>query len=505
VKLPVIGDPRDIMDNLSDAAGSFRTPVVRLGVTGLARAGKTVFITALVHNLIHGGRLPVFEPWRSERLIGAELKPQVHDDVPTFDYRAHVRDLVDKRIWPDSTRSISEMRLTIAYESATFLGRNLGSGRLHLDIVDYPGEWLLDLSLLSKDFDTWSRETVAQAREPGRADVAAPWLAALAGFDANAREDDERAAEAARLFTAYLKACQSRGAAFSTVPPGRFLMPGDLEGSPALTFAPLDLPLDGAPPRGSLWAMMERRFESYKQLVVQPFFRNHFARLDRQIVLVDVLEALNAGPAAMADLETALADILGAFRPGRASWLASILFRRIDRILFAATKADHLHQSSHDRLEAILKRLLGRAIARAKFAGAAVEVRAIAAVRATREGTVREGGELLPCIVGTPQRGEAIDGTVYDGSEEIALFPGDLPKNPSVLFREVQASLAAAQDSNPEKPASAPDIDASLVPDLRFLKFRPPRLETTAEGATLSLPHIRLDRALDFLIGDKLR
>ena len=25
------------------------------------------------------------------------------------------------------------------------------------------------------------------------------------------------------------------------LPPGRFLMPGDLEGSPALTFAPLDI------------------------------------------------------------------------------------------------------------------------------------------------------------------------------------------------------------------------------------------------------------------------
>lgn len=31
-------------------------PTVRLGVTGLSRAGKTVFITALVHGLLRGGR-----------------------------------------------------------------------------------------------------------------------------------------------------------------------------------------------------------------------------------------------------------------------------------------------------------------------------------------------------------------------------------------------------------------------------------------------------------------
>ena len=47
------------------------------------------------------------------------------------------------------------------------------------------------------------------------------------------------------------------------------------------------------------------------------------------------------------------------------------------------------------------------------------------------------------------------------------------------------------------KPDAAPT-------DVRFVRFRPPKLERTAEGLTLSLPHIRLDRALEFLLGDKL-
>ena len=46
---------------LLDYGDSFFNPTLRLGVTGLSRAGKTVFISALVHNLIHGGRLPVFD------------------------------------------------------------------------------------------------------------------------------------------------------------------------------------------------------------------------------------------------------------------------------------------------------------------------------------------------------------------------------------------------------------------------------------------------------------
>ena len=143
-------------------------------------------------------------------------------------------------------------------------------------------------------------------------------------------------------------------------------MPGDLEGSPALTFAPIPLGEGDAIGAGSLAAMMERRYEAYKAHVVRPFFRDHFARLDRQIVLVDALSALNSGPAAMRDLETALADVMRAFRAGRSSRLASIFRPRVDRILFAATKADHLHHTSHDRLEAILRALTARAIARAE-------------------------------------------------------------------------------------------------------------------------------------------
>ena len=42
--------------------------------------------------------------------------------------------------------------------------------------------------------------------------------------------------------------------------------------------------------------MMERRYEAYKTHVVRPFFRDHFARLDRQIVLVDALARAQLGP-----------------------------------------------------------------------------------------------------------------------------------------------------------------------------------------------------------------
>ncbi|MBC7582203.1 MAG: YcjX family protein, partial [Tardiphaga sp.] len=46
--------------------------------------------------------------------------------------------------------------------------------------------------------------------------------------------------------------------------------------------------------------------------------------------------------------------------------------------------------------------------------------------------------------------------------------------------------------------------DAPDKADYRFLRFRPPRLVRNGTEEP-KLPHIRLDRALQFLIGDRLK
>jgi uncharacterized protein len=471
---------------LKDYGDHFFHPTVRLGVTGLSRAGKTVFITALIHGLTRGGRFPIFEPFATGRIARARLEPQPDDAVPRFDYENHVRTLIEERRWPNSTVDVSELRLVIDYQ------RQNGADRtLTLDIVDYPGEWLLDLPLLNKSYEQWSSESLALSRERPRVRLATQWHAHLATLNAEGREDEQAALSAARLFTEYLRACRDERFAMSLLPPGRFLMPGNLAGSPALTFAPLGLPAEGSAPDGSLWAMMRRRYEAYKDVVVRPFFRDHFSRLDRQVVLVDALAAFNAGPEALHDLEAALAGILDCFRIGRSTFLSSLFRPRIDRILFAATKADHLHHSSHDRLEAVLRRAVSRAVTRAEDTGAEIDVVALAAVRATREAQVQRGREKLPSILGTPAPGETANSETFDGRTEVATFPGDLPADPEQLFKG-ESAFRGLSSTSAEKT------------DFRFLRFRPPQLER--EGADEpALPHIRLDRALQFLIGDRLQ
>ncbi|WP_441243010.1 YcjX family protein [Tardiphaga sp. 768_D3_N2_1] len=470
---------------LLDYGDGLFNPTVRLGVTGLSRAGKTVFITALVHGLTRGGRFPVFESLATGRIAKARLAPQPDDAVPRFAYEEHLRTLIDERRWPNSTTDISELRLVIDYQRASGADRTLT-----LDIVDYPGEWLLDLPLLNKSYEEWSAESLALSRQGPRRTLAAAFHTHLATLDAKAPENEQATLIAARLFTDYLRACRDERFAMSLLPPGRFLMPGNLAGSPALTFAPLDVASDGSAPDGSLWAMMKRRYEAYKDVVVRPFFRDHFSRLDRQIVLVDALSAFNAGPEALHDLEAALAGILDCFRIGRSTILSTLFRPRVDRILFAATKADHLHHLSHDRLEDVLRRTVTKAVSRSELAGASVDVVAIAAVRATKEALVQRGRDKLPSILGTPIAGEVANGETFDGETEVATFPGDLPTDLDGLF--AGGSFRGLS------------TDAADKADYRFLRFRPPLL-TRDGGEEPALPHIRLDRALQFLIGDRLQ
>ena len=474
-----IGDWADDLiegiDRARRGVGEYFEPTLRLGVTGLSGAGKTVFITALVASLMQRQRLRLFTPEAEGRMLAAMLRPQPDPDVPRFAFEAH-RDALTapERRWPESTRAISQLRLALRYRSAGFTGGLTGPAVLNLDIVDYPGEWLLDLPLIDRDYDEWAAHALALAETPVRRGHAEQWARALAAADPAAAHHEPAAEALAAAYTAYLWNCKTAG--LSALSPGRFLRPGDLEGSPALTFAPLPRP--DAADRGSLYAEMRDRFEAYKRVVIKPFFRKHFARLDRQVVLVDALGALAGGPRALGDVTTAMAEMLGAFRHGRSGWRDRLLGqRRIDRLLFVASKADHLHHEQHGALAALVEGMLGEAAERAAFRGARTRAMAIAAIRATAEQEVTRGGETLHLVRGRRE----------DDGKEVAVYPGELP-------HDVPALLAVARTAGPgDAPEDWPEAEFARI------RFAPP-----AWGEHSGPPHIRLDTALDFLLRDRL-
>jgi predicted YcjX-like family ATPase len=233
---------------------------------------------------------------------------------------------------------------------------------------------------------------------------------------------------------------------------------------------------------------MQRRFDAYKSHVVQPFFRQHFAKIDRQIVLVDVLGAIHQGPRALEDLRRTMAQVLAAFRPGRSRFLSQILGgKRVEKILFAATKADHLHSAQHGALTGIMQAMLAEAMARADFAGAQTAAMSIAALRCTVEEMLSSAQGAVP----------AVRGRMADTGRQVALYAGELPTDPLRLLSPARQGAEAWLDA-----------------DFGLMQFAP--AVTKQGGGQISggqisggqvsggLPHIRLDRAAEFLIGDKL-
>ena len=185
---------QDTALNLKDRVQNIFAPTIRLGVTGLSRSGKTIFITAMINHLLAGRNLPFFSPLREGRIKAIYLEPQPDDILPRFDYEGHIDKLTQTNPqWPEGTKWISQLRLTILYRPTGLLSLARKTSKLHIDIVDYPGEWLLDLPLLDKSYQQWSSEALDLARQPVRQQISHAWLAAIDNINSETPIDEGRA------------------------------------------------------------------------------------------------------------------------------------------------------------------------------------------------------------------------------------------------------------------------------------------------------------------------
>jgi hypothetical protein len=454
-----------------------RDRTVRLAVTGLSGSGKTAFITSLVENLLsaagRAARLPFLRAAADRRLIEVTLQRTQTHGVAPFPLRETVAALAaDPPQWPQSTTDLRRVDVSVCFSPTGLLGRFNALGRsagniaeLRLEILDYPGEWLLDLPLLDQTYDEWSRATLNLARLGVRAPLAREWLAFINRHPPDSRSDAQAAQQAHSLYRSFLAACRTREQ-LSLLQPGRFLNPGNVTDAALLGFCPMPVPAGMRTRPGSLAALMEARFAAYKRAVVQPFFSEFARRVDRQIVLVDVLGALNAGEEAFADQREALETILETFRFGRRGLLRWLFGARIDCVLFAATKADHVPALQRDHLEALMANLVAAPSLRAERAHARVAATALASVRCTEDGSDLIDGRKVDVVVGLPQGGE----------RRIRFFPGIVPMTP-------------------------PPAGFWGERFTEFPVFQPPQIRDAARDG---VPHINLDRAVDFLLQDIL-
>ncbi|KJG26594.1 nucleoside triphosphate hydrolase [Photobacterium iliopiscarium] len=446
---------------------------VRLAVTGLSRAGKTAFITSLINQLLHvstNPRLPMFSAVREGHLLGSKRVPQLDMHVPKFGYDDGINALLSSPpSWPQPTSDVSQTRLALRFKPQKgALKLFQDTATLYLDIIDYPGEWLLDLPLLDLDFISWSKQQ-AQALKGQRLALAQSWLAMGELFDPFAPADEALIETIAASFTDYLHQCKAEGG-LHWVQPGRFVLPGELAGAPVLQFFPMvwtnkytEQQLATATD-DSNFGMLKKRYKYYQQHVVKAFYHDHFSKFDRQIVLVDCLQPLNAGHESFNDMRQALDQLMQSFKYGRSSMLRRLFAPRIDKVLFAATKADHITPEQHPNLVGLLQQLVNEAWQTASFEGINMDCVSLASIQASEPGFVNYQGKQVPALRGTDINGNAQ-----------TFFPGDVPRR-------------------------LPNQDFWDKNGFDFINLRP-----LPQQIDEPLPHIRMDKALEYLLGDKLQ
>ena len=258
-----------------------------------------------------------------------------------------------------------------------------------------------------------------------------------------------------------LRVCQNEHG-LRLLQPGRFLCPGPQADAPFMWF----FPLDGAPDhplKGTVAALLEERFEAYKADMRARFFETHFARFDRQILLVDVLGALHGGRVAFRDTEEALALIASHLRYGRKGF-GRVRQGGIERVAFVATKADHVPGVLRANLRSLLRDLVEAA--RSPMGKGPVSFHTVASIHATEDANVLLEGVSHDVVRGVPL-----------GSGAAKLFnPGTVP-------------IGRPPDSFWDHPRFVLPV------------FEPPRLEP---GAPRGVPSLGLDTLLTALLEDKL-
>lgn len=443
------------------------TKKLSVGVTGFSRSGKTVFIGSVAQALVTAelwsqrrgqGPLAQFGPMERGQFRSASIRDDIDVHLPQFPFRK-VRDSLAAKTarWPEPTTGISRIVLDLDYWAQGWFKR---LRTVRVELIDYPGEWLVDLPMLGQTYAAWSEQMLVLAKSPARKPLSQHYFDRLIQISFGQTFDEELAIRLAETWTEYLR--QAAKAGLVRNQPGRLLHPDALLHSPVLRLVPLSADLQ----RSAFGKVMAKRFEEYKKKVIRPFFGNHFKNLDRQIVMLDVLRALEQGPLIFDELVDTLRETLQVFNYGKGGPLSWLGGDKITRLLFAATKADHVTRGDRINLEQLVRRMLALVDDRNELRSqtSSYGVISLASVRATED----------RMTIAPPKR-EILYGQPDDQCEPGQWDPGGLPLDMPPRWEEVC---------------------------FQFLKFAPPVMP---ESLNQGYPSINLGKALDFLIGDDLK
>jgi predicted YcjX-like family ATPase len=441
-----------MLDFIKDIDLGFKIPTpdktIKVAITGMSRSGKTVFLTSIINQLIANDKLPYLNDKLGRTFVARLLPP---DSIyMRFDYYNKLKALRNENPrWPKSTKAVSKTTVQLEFKSEYgFLENQI----INLELIDYPGEWLLDLAMLDMSYGEWSEFMINLAKEHARSDFSREWLHDIKQHSLYKNGDTfEIEEQLFDLYSEYLKSLYYHE--FSFMQPGRFIEPGDMKDDPLLMFCPLPTP-SGVVEEDSIYSNFQKRYESYVGEVVKRLYLEHFQTFDSQVILVDLVKTLNEGEAIFEDMHLALKSILKTFTYGSNNILSKFFDLKIDHVLFAATKADHIPSSAHESYMNLLSDMIWDIKKELDVKHIDTEVTIFSAVKSTQFVKAMLEGVEVDCVRGTVER----------EVEPSTHFPGFLPKD----YKDPNFWKNANFNFQTFRPISFPPRDSNAVEHIRM-------------------------------------
>lgn len=348
----------------------------RIGVVGLYRAGKTVFLTSLINHLQnHDPRVLPVGDGRTRIVFRRQLPPQ--NGFEDFAYLEHRDKLVYARQWPVKTRALCQYR-------CEYFRSDWSVSRGELSLLDFPGERLADLPMAGCTYARWSDLILSLFREHEEYRAyAQPYLEQM-------ERDETTPAQLIATYRRVLKdlflnyrpvispstfALSDAGAWIGDLPPEKRYEHNCLGLAPTSEFVPLARTVRER--RRELADTFGAHYAAYRKRIVLPLAR-WMRRCDELVVLVDVTTLLAGGLGMYAGNRELLRHMLAFLDPGQGVWGVSLhalgralrimrpvheyistalnlAWGGVRRIAFVATKADKVHAAQRPHLRLLLQ------------------------------------------------------------------------------------------------------------------------------------------------------
>jgi len=434
--------------NLDDIGMPIKTR--KIAITGLSKSGKTVFITSLIDQLLHQKKISLVTT--KYKPFTAILKPP-KASMQRFDYYSFSKSIKADSSWPNGTEKITSTILE--FESKTRFAL-LGNSKFRLELIDYPGEWILDIALLGIKYEQWSEDILSWMKDLNEP-LAEKYLDEISKLNDNSIPEEYEYL----LHTKYFNMLRYfKDNHYSNLTPGRFLVPSDLMNDPILQFAPI--------PKSSskLHKLFKKRYKHYIKNIVKEIHLEHFKGFDKQIVLIDIVEALQNGSNCYEDMKKGLQNMLSLYDHKNKNFISQFLSSSINNVTFVATKTDLVASSQHNNYLALLNEMVEDIRRELDVSHIKTNTQVVASIKCTQTVMAKHNGKTLSCIRGIDSKTKAM----------VEIYPGEMP-------------------------SSFPAVDEWDIDNYAFEEFLPPDKQYKKNEA---FDHIHMDRVIELIIGDLL-